>query len=142
MPAASAPGSGSFALTEFGNDKDYLATRVSYLLNLRGPSISVQTSCSTGLVAIATACQSLQTGQCDRALAGASSIIFPQAGYQYVEGFINSPDGQCRAFDAEASGTVLGDGVGVLVGVHHPAHGPRELTLRLTDEMRAGAPQA
>ena len=103
------------SLTEFGNDKDYLATRVSYLLNLRGPSISVQTSCSTGLVAIATACQALLAGQCDMALAGASSITFPQAGYQYVEGFLNSRDGVCRAFDAEASGTILGDGVGVVV---------------------------
>lgn len=101
-------------LTEIGNDKDYLATRVSHLLNLRGPSLSVQTSCSTGLVAIATACQALLAGQCDVALAGASSITFPQAGYQYLEGFVNSRDGQCRAFDVEASGTVLGDGVGVV----------------------------
>ncbi len=101
-------------LTEIGNDKDYLATRVSHLLNLRGPSLSVQTSCSTGLVAIATAGQALLAGQCDVALAGASSITFPQAGYQYLEGFVNSRDGQCRAFDAEASGTVLGDGVGVV----------------------------
>jgi acyl transferase domain-containing protein len=102
-------------LTEIGNDKDYLATRVSHLLNLQGPSLSVQTSCSTGLVAVATACQSLLAGQCDVALAGASSMTFPQAGYQYLEGFVYSHDGQCRAFDAEASGTVLGDGVGVLV---------------------------
>ncbi len=101
-------------LTEIGNDKDYVATRVSHLLNLRGPSVSVQTSCSTGLVAIATACQALLAGQCDTALAGASSITFPQAGYLYVDGFINSRDGQCRAFDAEASGTILGDGVGVV----------------------------
>ena len=102
-------------LTEIGNDKDYLATRVSHLFNLRGPSLSVQTSCSTGLVAVATACQALLLGQCDVALAGASSITFPQAGYQYLEGFVNSRDGQCRAFDAGASGTVLGDGVGVVV---------------------------
>ncbi len=101
-------------LTEIGNDKDYLTTRVSHLLNLRGPSLSVQTSCSTGLVAVATACQALLIGQCDVALAGASSITFPQGGYQYLEGFVNSRDGQCRAFDAGASGTVLGDGVGVV----------------------------
>ena len=101
-------------LTEIGNDKDYLATRVSHLLNLRGPSLSVQTSCSTGLVAVSTACQALLTRQCDVALAGASSITFPQGGYQYLEGFVNSRDGECRAFDAEASGTVLGDGVGVV----------------------------
>jgi amino acid adenylation domain-containing protein len=110
------PGNPGLAhLTEIGNDKDYLATRVSHLLNLRGPSLSVQTSCSTGLVAVATACQALLAGQCDVALAGASSITFPQAGYQYLEGFIYSRDGRCRAFDAEASGTVLGDGVGVVV---------------------------
>lgn len=103
------------SLVEFGNDKDYLVSRVSYMLNLTGPSIAVQTSCSAGLVAISTAAQFLASGHCDVALAGASSIIFPQAGYQYVEGFINSPDGVCRAFDANANGTVLGDGVGVIV---------------------------
>ncbi|WP_352873689.1 SDR family NAD(P)-dependent oxidoreductase [Mesorhizobium sp. M1409] len=102
-------------LTELGNDKDYLASRASYMLNLSGPSIVVQTSCSTGLVAIATAAQSLAAGHCDTALAGAASIIFPQAGYQHVKGFINSSDGACRAFDADASGTVGGDGVGVVV---------------------------
>jgi len=101
-------------LTEIGNDKDYLATRVSYLMNLTGPSLSVQTSCSTGLVAVATACQSLLSNQCDMALAGASSITFPQAGYQYREGHINSKSGKCRSFDAEADGTILGDGVGVV----------------------------
>ncbi|MES0213361.1 SDR family NAD(P)-dependent oxidoreductase [Mesorhizobium sp. M0028] len=102
-------------LTELGNDKDYLASRVSYMLNLNGPSIAVQTACSTGLVAIAVASQSLAAGYCDMALAGAASITFPQAGYQYVKNFINSSDGVCRAFDADASGTVLGDGVGVVV---------------------------
>ena len=116
------------SLTEFGNDKDYLATRVSYMLNLTGPSIAVQTSCSTGLVAIATAAQSLAADHCDVALAGAASIIFPQAGYQYVEGFINAPDGLCRAFDADACGTVLGDGVGVVV------------LKRLEDALEAGDP--
>ncbi|MER8608753.1 alpha/beta fold hydrolase, partial [Mesorhizobium sp. M1233] len=102
-------------LTELGNEKDYLASRVSYMLNLNGPSMAVQTACSTGLVAIAVAAQSLAAGYCDMALAGSSSITFPQAGYQYVKGFINSSDGVCRAFDADASGTVLGDGVGVVV---------------------------
>nr|WP_192180344.1 type I polyketide synthase [Mesorhizobium amorphae] len=115
-------------LTELGNDKDYLASRVSYMLNLSGPSIVVQTSCSTGLVAIATAAQSLAAGHCDMALAGAVSITFPQAGYQYVEGFINSLDGVCRAFDADASGTVVGDGVGVVV------------LKRLEDALAAGDP--
>lgn len=102
-------------LTELGNDKDYLASRVSYMLNLNGPSIAVQTSCSTGLVAIAVAAQSLAAGYCDMALAGGASITFPQAGYQFVKDFINSSDGVCRTFDADASGTVLGDGVGVVV---------------------------
>ncbi|MER9726624.1 MULTISPECIES: alpha/beta fold hydrolase [unclassified Mesorhizobium] len=102
-------------LTELGNQPDYLASRVSYMLNLKGPSIAVQTSCSTGLVAIAVAAQSLAAGYCDMALAGGSSIGFPQAGYQFVTDYINSSDGVCRAFDADASGTVLGDGVGVVV---------------------------
>ncbi|RWN58572.1 MAG: SDR family NAD(P)-dependent oxidoreductase [Mesorhizobium sp.] len=102
-------------LTDLGNDKDYLASRVSYMLDLNGPSIAVQTSCSTGLVAIAVAAQSLAAGYCDMALAGGASITFPQAGYQFVKDFINSSDGVCRAFDADASGTVLGDGVGVVV---------------------------
>ena len=104
-----------YHLTETGNDKDYIATRVSYLLNLRGPSITVQTSCSTAAVVVATACQSLLSRQCDTAIAGASSITFPQGGYQYVEGHINSHDGKVRAFDASSSGTILGDGVGVIV---------------------------
>lgn len=104
-----------FHLTETGNDKDYIATRVSYLLNLRGPSITVQTSCSTSAAVVATACQSLLARQCDMALAGASSITFPQGGYQYVEGHINSRDGAVRTFDAGSSGTILGDGVGVVV---------------------------
>lgn len=102
-------------LTEIGNDKDYVTTRVSHLLDLQGPSINVQTSCSTSLVAVAEACQALAAGQCDTALAGASSLTFPQAGYMYAEGHINSRDGHCRPFDAEASGTILGDGVGVVV---------------------------
>ncbi|WP_168583125.1 type I polyketide synthase [Gephyromycinifex aptenodytis] len=102
-------------LTEIGNDKDYVATRVSHLLNLQGPSLAIQTSCSTSLVTVATACQALRAGQCDTALAGASSITFPQAGYQYVEGHISSSDGHVRPFDANASGTILGDGVGVVV---------------------------
>lgn len=105
----------SYHLTETGNDKDYITTRVSYLMNLQGPSVAIQSSCSTALSVVASACQSLQTHQCDTALAGASSITFPQAGYQYVEGHINSKDGKVRTFDANASGTILGDGVGVVV---------------------------
>src|SRR5262249_4470985 len=98
------------------SDKDYLGTNVSYRLNLRGPSLCVQTACSTSLVAVATACQSLLTGQCDLALAGGVSITVPQrAGYVYERGGIGSPDGHCRPFDAKALGTVGGNGVGVVV---------------------------
>lgn len=104
-----------FHLTEIGNDKDYLATRVSYLLNLQGPSITVQTSCSTSATVVATACQSLLNHHCDIALAGAASLTFPQAGYQYVEGHVNSFGGQVRTFDAQADGTIFGDGAGVVV---------------------------
>lgn len=99
-----------------GNDKDYLATRVAYKLNLRGPAMTIQTGCSTSLVAICQACSSLLTFQSDLALAGAASISFPQErGYLYQEGAIPSADGHCRAFDADAQGTVFGAGVGVVV---------------------------
>ncbi|MEV1064380.1 beta-ketoacyl synthase N-terminal-like domain-containing protein [Streptomyces sp. NPDC050263] len=98
------------------NDKDFLATRVSYKLDLRGPSLSVNTACSTSLVAVHTACLSLISGDCDTALAGAVHIKVPQRkGYRYQEGMILSPDGHCRAFDAKAQGTIVGDGVGVVV---------------------------
>jgi acyl transferase domain-containing protein/acyl carrier protein len=103
----------SFQLA-IGNEKDYVPTRVSYKLNLRGPSVSVNTACSTSLVAVHLACQSLLDGECDMALAGAVSIKVPQKrGYQ--KGGIFSADGHCRAFDAAASGTVAGSGVGVVV---------------------------
>lgn len=98
------------------NDKDFLATRVSYKLNLKGPSVTVQTACSTSLVATCMACQSLLNYQCDMALAGGVSISLPQkSGYLYQEGMILSPDGHCRAFDAQAQGTVVGNGVGIVV---------------------------
>ncbi|MCO6509298.1 MAG: amino acid adenylation domain-containing protein [Aridibacter famidurans] len=99
-----------------GNDKDYLATRVSYKLNLSGPSVTVQSACSTSLVAVVQACQSLLTYQSDLALAGGVSITFPQKrGYLYQEGGMVSSDGHCRAFDAEADGTVFGSGAGVVL---------------------------
>lgn len=99
-----------------GNDKDFLPTRVSYKLNLRGPSINVQTACSTSLVAVHLACQSLLNGECDITLAGGVSVSVPQkTGYLYQEGMIFSPDGHCRAFDAKAKGTVAGNGVGIVV---------------------------
>jgi acyl transferase domain-containing protein/acyl carrier protein len=97
-------------------DKDYLATRTSYKLNLTGPSYTVQTACSTSLVAVHLACQSLLNGECDVALAGGVAISASRkAGYIYQEGGIGSPDGFCRAFDARAQGTVSGEGVGIVV---------------------------
>jgi acyl transferase domain-containing protein len=106
----------SFQTAMYGNDKDYMAMRVSYKLNLRGPAITVQTACSTSLVTVHLACQSLLNGECDMALAGGVSIALPQrTGYFYQEGGILSPDGHCRAFDARAQGTVFGNGVGVVV---------------------------
>ena len=98
------------------NDKDFLPTRVSYKLNLQGPSVSVQTACSTSLVAVHIACQSLLNGECNMAIAGGASIRIPEkTGYLYHEGMIFSPDGHCRAFDAQAQGTVGGNGVGIVV---------------------------
>ncbi|HLL47705.1 MAG TPA: polyketide synthase, partial [Longimicrobiaceae bacterium] len=99
-----------------GNEKDFLATLVSYKLNLRGPSLNLQTACSTSLVAVHYACQELLTCRCDMALAGGVSVRVPnRVGYFYREGSIASPDGHCRAFDARAAGTVSGSGVGVVV---------------------------
>jgi polyketide synthase PksN len=99
-----------------GNDKDYLATRVSYKLNLKGPAFTVQTACSSSLVAIHTACQALLAGECDMAIAGGVAIQVPQiGGYTYEEGSILSVDGHVRTFDAEASGVVFSNGVGVVV---------------------------
>ena len=96
------------------SDKDFLTTRVSYKLNLGGPSVDVQTACSTSLVAVHIASQSLLNGECDIALAGGVAIS-KQVGYLYQEGGIYSPDGHCRAFDARAQGTVSGCGVGIVV---------------------------
>jgi len=98
------------------NDKDYLSTRLSYKLNLKGPSLTVQTACSTSLVAVHLACQSLLSGECDMALAGGITISVPQvSGYQYREGGILSPDGHCRPFDVQANGTNGGSGVGMVL---------------------------
>ncbi|WP_414529158.1 SDR family NAD(P)-dependent oxidoreductase [Nodularia chucula] len=109
-------GSAQCYQTLIGNDKDFLTTRVSYKLNLTGPSITVQTACSTSLVATTLACQSLLNYQCDMALAGGVSIHVPQkSGYLYEQGGTLSPDGRCRAFDAQAQGTTIGNGVGVVV---------------------------
>ncbi|MEO0398641.1 MAG: type I polyketide synthase [Pseudomonadota bacterium] len=102
--------------TELGNDKDYLATRVAFKLGLRGPAMTLQTACSTSLVAIATACQALESYACDAALAGGVTIVLPQKkGYFYKEGSMLSPDGRCRTFDEKAAGTVFSNGAAVLV---------------------------
>jgi phthiocerol/phenolphthiocerol synthesis type-I polyketide synthase E len=99
-----------------GNDKDFLSTLTSYRLNLRGPSVTVATACSSSLVAVHFACQGLLNRECDLALAGGASLTFPQIqGYLYQAGGILSSDGHCRAFDAAASGSVGGDGVGIVV---------------------------
>lgn len=99
-----------------GNDKDFLSTRVSYKLNLTGPSLTIQTACSTSLVAITLACQSLINYQCDMALAGGVSIRVPhKTGYLHQPEGTLSPDGHCRAFDAQAQGTTVGNGVGVVL---------------------------
>lgn len=98
------------------NEKDYLATRVAYKLDLRGPCVTVSTACSTSLVAVCHAFNSLLDYQCDIALAGGVSVICPpQRGYLYQEGSIHSPDGRCRPFDAGAKGTVFSSGGGVVV---------------------------
>ncbi len=99
-----------------GNDISFLATQTAYKFNLRGPAINVQSACSTSLVAIIQACQSLFSFESDICLAGGVSITVPQEnGYIYQEGGIMSPDGYCRPFDQEANGTVLSNGVGAVV---------------------------
>ena len=106
---------GWFLLRHTGNDKDFLATTVSYRLDLRGPSVNVQTACSTSLVAIHLAVQSLLAMECDVALAGGVTIEAPHGvGYQYHEGEVLAPDGRCRAFDLASGGTVLTSGAGVV----------------------------
>ena len=111
---AAAETAGAYQLM-LGNDKDFLCTRVSYKLDLRGPSATVQTACSTSLVAVEMACRALSRGECDMALAGGVSINFPSStGYLYQEGMIFSPDGHCRPFDESAKGTRAGAGAGVV----------------------------
>ncbi|MGI2902881.1 SDR family oxidoreductase [Tolypothrix sp. VBCCA 56010] len=99
-----------------GNDKDHIPTRVSYKLNLKGPSFNVSTACSTSLVAVHLACQGLLSYQCDMALAGGIAVRVPQnKGYLHQEDGMTSPDGHCRTFDAKAQGTVFGNGMGIVV---------------------------
>ena len=102
--------------TELGNDKDYLATRVAFKLNLRGPAMTLQTACSTSMVAIVEACRAIRSGLCDMALAGGVTLTLPlKRGYHYTEQGMLSGDGHCRAFDEKASGTVFGNGAGVVM---------------------------
>jgi len=106
---------GMFLLRHTGNDKDFMATRVSHVFDLKGPSINMQTACSTSLVAVHYACKALREGECDMALAGGSTIELPQGrGYLFKENEILSPDGHCHAFDHRAQGTVFGSGAGVV----------------------------
>ncbi len=120
---------GMFLLRHTGNDKDFLSTRVSYLLDLRGPAVGVQTACSTSLVATHLACQSLLAREVDMAIAGGVTIELPhRRGYTYQEGEILSPDGHCHAFDHRAEGTVFGSGAGSVV------------LRRLEDAIRDGDP--
>jgi len=107
---------GSFN-SEVLSDKDYLSTRISYKLDLKGPSVTLFTACSTGLVAVDMGCRALLTGQCDAALAGGVSLLSDSinaGGYLYEAGLIYSPDGYCRAFDAAAKGTLFSNGAGVI----------------------------
>lgn len=105
-----------FVLTLSSSDKDFLATRIAYKLNLQGPAIAIQSACSTSLVAVHVACQALLDGECDMALAGAVCVKVPQlAGYYWQEGGIVSRDGTVRSFDAAATGTVFGSGAGIVV---------------------------
>ena len=109
--------------------KDFIATRTAYKLGLRGPALSVQTACSTSLVAVHLAVQSLLSGESDMALAGGATVLVPQdTGYLHASGSIVSPDGHCRAFDARSAGTLSGSGVGVVV------------LKRLADALRDGDP--
>ncbi len=106
---------GMFLLRHTGNDKDFLSTRVSHVFDLKGPSINLQTACSTSLVAIHYAAQALRAGEIDMALAGGVTIELPQGrGYEFKENEILSPDGECHAFDHRAQGTVFGSGAGAV----------------------------
>jgi len=106
---------GSFQVSAL-NEKDYVASRAAYELNLKGPAVSVYAACSTGLLVIAQAAESIRNGQCNIAVAGASAITSPlKSGSLYQEGAILSKDGHCRPFDAEAQGTVFSDGAGVVL---------------------------
>ncbi|PYP93204.1 MAG: polyketide synthase [Candidatus Angelobacter sp. Gp1-AA117] len=116
IPAMGSGFAFSDAMSILSNDKDFLPTRLSYKLNLRGPSVAVGTGCSSSLVATHIACKSLLAGECDMALAGGVSIHFPiKSGYNFQEGGVVSPDGHCRTFDECGKGSVFGSGIGVVL---------------------------
>ncbi|KAF2271902.1 thiolase-like protein, partial [Westerdykella ornata] len=107
---------GTNHLIQTGTDMDYISLLTAFKLNCRGPAITVGTACSSSSAAIALACDSLRAGRCDIAIAGGASVRFPaRDGYGFTEGYIFSRDGRCRPFDDKASGTVLTDGVGVVI---------------------------
>lgn len=106
---------GSIFLAEVGSEKDYIATRVSYALDLMGPSLAINSACSSALSAVAQACASLVSRQSDMAIAGGSSLTFPGKGYLFEQGLVSSIDGKVRPFDAQAHGTVFGDSVGAVI---------------------------
>mgnify|MGYP003133926981 CR=1 FL=1 len=107
---------GMFLLRHTGNDKDFLTTRLSYILNLQGPSVAIQTACSTSLVAVHHAAASLLSMECDMAIAGGVSVELPHRhGYKFAGGEIQSPDGLCRPFDNDSEGTVFGSGAALVV---------------------------
>jgi len=105
----------SIFFAEIGNEKDYIATRVAYLMDFTGPAMNVNSACSSALVACSQAGTAIAFGQCDAAVAGASSVTFPNLGYLYQEGLVASIDGYVRPFDKGADGTVFGDAVGAVV---------------------------
>ncbi|MBO1321653.1 amino acid adenylation domain-containing protein [Acanthopleuribacter pedis] len=114
--AAAESGAADHFRDTLANLPDFLAAWIAYKLDLRGPAVNVQTACSTSLAAVHTACNALRVGDCDTALAGGVSLTVPGLrGYLYQEGMVHSPDGSCRPYDAEAAGTVGGDGVGLVV---------------------------
>lgn len=101
---------------EYGNEKDYIALRTAYLLDLRGPAVSINTACSTTLLAVDLAYRALRDYECDMALAGGIDIAVPQrSGFHYTEGGTFARDGHCRPFDADATGTMFCDGAGIVV---------------------------
>ena len=105
-----------YLLAETVNEKDYIASRTAYHLNLKGPAVSIHSACSTSLLAIAEAVESIRSGQCDIALAGGSSVTAPIfSGHLYQEGSMLSSDGHCRSFDTAAKGTVFSDGAGIVM---------------------------